>query len=80
VLYSTEEVGIRVYHMLSFPTTMVGKRVGRWHHLRCYMVVDAEPRCIGMRLDNGRFLTRHIARAKRQVRMVRKNLQIAHSR
>jgi hypothetical protein len=51
-----EEVGIRVCHMLSSPTTIATKKVCIWHHLRCYMVVGVELRCFGMRLENGRFL------------------------
>jgi hypothetical protein len=50
-----EEVGIRVCHMPSSPTTIVIKRVRRWRRSRCYMDVDAELHCFGMRLENERF-------------------------
>jgi hypothetical protein len=39
-----EEVGIRVYRMPSSPTTIAIKKVSRWHHLTCYMVVGAKER------------------------------------
>jgi hypothetical protein len=41
--------------MSSSPTIIVIKRVLRWHHLRCYMVVDVELYYFGMRLKNRRF-------------------------
>jgi hypothetical protein len=50
-----EEVGLKVYHMLSSPTTIVIKRVSRWHHLRCCTDIDVKLHCSGMRLENGRF-------------------------
>jgi hypothetical protein len=53
---SMDEVGIRVYRMPSSPTTIDIKRVLRWHHSRCYMVIGDEPRCFGMRLENGGLL------------------------
>jgi hypothetical protein len=56
VLCNMEEVGIIVCHMLSSPTTIVFKGVSRWHPLRCFMDVDVELHCVGMRLENGRFL------------------------
>jgi hypothetical protein len=64
VLYSTEEIGIRVYHTLSFPATMASERVGRWHRLRCYMVVGARPHLFGMRQEKVKFWTRHTARSR----------------
>jgi hypothetical protein len=56
VLCNMEEVGIIVCRMPSSPTTIVIKRVWRWHRLRCYMDVGVEPRCFGMKLENERFL------------------------
>jgi hypothetical protein len=51
-----EEVGIRVYRMLSSPITTAIKKSWRWHGLRCCMVVGVELRCFGVRLENGRCL------------------------
>jgi hypothetical protein len=51
-----EEVGIRVCHMPSSPTTIIIRRVSRWCHLRCYMDIGVELYCFGMRLENRRFL------------------------
>jgi hypothetical protein len=64
VLNSTEEIGIRVCCTPSFPTTMASERVGRWHHLRCYMAVGAKPHCFGMRWDSVKFWTRHTTRSQ----------------
>jgi hypothetical protein len=61
---STEEVRIRIYRMPSFPATMASERVGRWHHLRCYMVIGSKPRCFGMRLESVKFWTRHTAKSQ----------------
>jgi hypothetical protein len=45
------------------------------------MVIGAEPRCFGVRLENGRFFGPDILQeAKKQVRMVRENLWVAQSR
>jgi hypothetical protein len=56
MLYSTGEVGIRVYHMASFLITTATKKARRWHRLRCYMVVGAKHYCFGMRLEKDKFL------------------------
>jgi hypothetical protein len=55
VLYSTEEVEIRVCRTLSSPITIATNRVWRWHRSICYMVVGAELCCFRMRLESGRF-------------------------
>jgi hypothetical protein len=55
MLYSTKEVRIRIYRILSFPATMASERVRRWHHLRRYMVVGAKPHCFGMRWESVKF-------------------------
>jgi hypothetical protein len=56
VLYSMAEVGIRVYPMASFHTTIVTKKAWRWCHSRCYMVEDAELLYSRMRLESDKFL------------------------
>jgi hypothetical protein len=56
MLYNTNEVGIRVYHTLSFPIIIDVKRVSRWHHLRCCMVIGAKLCSFVMRLENVKFL------------------------
>jgi hypothetical protein len=53
-----------LYRTPSFPTTMASERVGRWHRLRCYMVVGAKPRCFGMRRESVKFWTRHTTRSQ----------------
>jgi hypothetical protein len=81
VLCNMEEVGIRVYHMPSSPTTIATKKVWRWHHLRCYMVIGVELHCFGMRLENGRFLDpTFLQEAEKEVCMVRENLRVTQSR
>jgi hypothetical protein len=64
VLYSTEDVEIRVYHTPNFPAAMTSERVGTWHHLICYMVVSAKPHCFGMRWESVKFWTQHTARSR----------------
>jgi hypothetical protein len=45
------------------------------------MVIGAEPRCFGVRLENGRFFRPDILQeAEKQVCMVRENLRVAQSR
>jgi hypothetical protein len=45
------------------------------------MVIGAEPRCFGVRLENGRLFGPDILQeAEKQVRMVRENLRVAQSR
>jgi hypothetical protein len=51
-----EEVEIRIYRTPSSPTIIATKIVWRWHRLRCYMVVGAEPRCFGIRQENRKIL------------------------
>jgi hypothetical protein len=51
-----EEVGIRFYHTLNSPTIIDTKRVSRWRHLRCYMVVGAGHYYFEVRLENRRVL------------------------
>jgi hypothetical protein len=43
-----------------FSDNNISLETGRWHHLRCYMVVGAETHCFGMRLENRSFWTWHI--------------------
>jgi hypothetical protein len=62
VLYSMAEAGIRVYPMQSFLITIVIKKAWRWHHLRCYMVEDAELLYSRMRLESDKFLDPHYTR------------------
>jgi hypothetical protein len=50
--------------MPSFLTTVTMKRVGRWHRLRCYMVVGDKPYCFGMRRESVKFWTQHSARRR----------------
>jgi hypothetical protein len=64
VLYHMEGVGIRAYRTSSSPTTIAIKRVGRWYHSRCYMVIGVEPRYFGMRWKGVKFWTQHIARSR----------------
>jgi hypothetical protein len=54
--FMTANIGIRVCHMLSSPTTITIRRVWRWRRSRCYVVVGAELCCFGVRLENRRFL------------------------
>jgi hypothetical protein len=56
VLCSMEEVGIRVYRIPSFPTTIAIKREWTWRRSRCYMVVGVEPHCFRVKRVNERFL------------------------
>jgi hypothetical protein len=56
MLCSMEEVGKRVYHTPSSHTPIAIKRVWIWCRLRCYMVEGTKPHCLGMRLENRRFL------------------------
>jgi hypothetical protein len=67
MLYNTEEVGLRVCRMPSSPTTIVIKKVLRWHRLRCYIFVGAEPCCYGVRLENKSFWTQHTARSREAI-------------
>jgi hypothetical protein len=76
-----EEVGIRVCHMPSSPTTIVIKRAQRWHRLRCHMDIDVELCSFGMRLVNKKVFGPDVLQeVEKQVRMVRENLRVAQSR
>jgi hypothetical protein len=58
MLYSTKEVRIRIYHMPSFLTTITMKRILRWHHLRCYMVIGVGPLLFWNKAGELKFLDR----------------------
>ena len=41
MLYSTGQVGIRVYPMLNYLIIIATRKVLRWHHLKCCMAESA---------------------------------------
>jgi hypothetical protein len=67
--------------MQNFLTTTAIRKVRRCHHSKYYTGASAEPHCFGMKLEKIKsWEQKYFEKQKRQVQVVRENLQLAQSR